>query len=204
MRSEIVFVMHPDDEGEFAAAVVAERGTVLVDGPGWRTPRPPLVNDIRQAGNHLMVWNPSETRPLTARHHVKDGEEWWYCDSEFLTVQFLRSGFQHGEPYLFEGRIAIATTDEGRTYPDESSAASIQRRFERLRAAIKKTCTNGVLIWQNVLLPRSRTNPAKPALNVWVGPHALRWLREDVRNRWVQQFRQTSGPRAYLLDMVRP
>ena len=202
MRSEVVFVMHPEDERELVSVVTAENGVVFVDGPKWETPEPPIVGDIHAADDYLVIWNPSETPPLTAIRHVKDAHEWWYCDSEFLTLQFLRSGFRRGEPYLFEGRIAVRTADEHEDSRDDRCAPSVERRFKRLRAAIKKTYTNRVLIWQNVLLPRSPTNPNRRAANIWVGPHALRWLREDARNRWVQQFRHSDGPRAYLLDLV--
>jgi len=201
MRSEVVFVMHPTDEQEFIKALLSEAGTCLVNGPSWPTSNPPIATDIQAAGNYLMIWNPEETPTLSGNHHQKDGREWWYCNNEFLTIQFLRSGFQHGEPFLFEGRIAVATTSkEGETIHVDT-APTIEGRFKSLKKLIQKQYSNKVLIWQNISLPRSATNPSKAGSNTWVGPHALRWLNEDPNNRWVQQFRN-QAPRAYLLDLV--
>src|SRR5262249_49108032 len=119
MRSDLRFVMHPLDEAEFAEMVIAEQGTVFVNGPSWSTPQPPVCTDRHHAGSYLMIWNPSETLPLSGKRYQHDNKEWWYCENEFLTIQFLRSGFQHGEPFLFEGRIAVATTDKGKALFDE-------------------------------------------------------------------------------------
>jgi hypothetical protein len=201
MRSEVTFVMHPEDESEFANAIALEPGTVFVNGPSWPTPEPPIVTDLQIADNYLMIWNPAETPPLSGKHHQNKDAEFWYCQNEFMTIQFLRSGFQYGEPFLFEGRIAICTTDRDKSTFHAPSAPLIERRFLSLRKVIKKTYTNKVLIWQNTSLPRSKTNPSKLSATVWVGPRALRWLREDPKNRWVQQFRNTL-PGAYLLDLV--
>lgn len=201
MRSQVVFVMHPKDEIEFTSVITGEAGVVFVDGPKWPTPRPAIAIELERAGNYLMIWKPSETPELTAKHHRKGDDEWWYCENEYLTIQFLRSGFQHDEPFLFEGRIAIATTNDDRDYFDKPSADSIERRFKALKTFIRKAYTNNVLIWQNTSLPRSRTNPTKPATNVWVGPNAMQWLNDDPAKRWVQQFRNASA-RAYLMDLV--
>jgi hypothetical protein len=201
MRSQFVFVMHPEDETEFAQYIIAESGVVFVDGPSWPVPRPPTMTDIHNGGNYLMIWNPTETPDLMANHHQKDGKEWWYCNNEFLTIQFLRSGFQYDEPYLFEGRIAIATTDKTKVYYHEPTASSIERRFKTLTKLLKKTYTNKVIIYQNVSLPRSKTNPLRPSTNCWVGPHAMEWLREEPSNRWVQQFREGRA-RGYLIDLT--
>src|SRR5260370_19404575 len=161
MRSEVVFVMHPSDEAEFVNLVIAEPGTVLVNGPTWSSPRPPIKTDIQSCGNYAMIWNPSETPALAGRHLRKENAEWWYCENEFLTIQFLRSGFQFGEPFLFEGRTALATTDKGGGEFHGPSAHAIEERFKRLRKFIKKNYANGVIIWQNTSLPRSKTNPLK-------------------------------------------
>jgi hypothetical protein len=99
--------MHPMDEAEFVEAVLAEPGVVFVDGPSWTTPQPPTLTDIQSAGNYLMIWKPSETPQLRANRHRQDDQEWWYCKNEYLTIQFLRSGFQYEEPFLFEGRLAV-------------------------------------------------------------------------------------------------
>jgi len=201
MRSEVCLVMHPEDEEDFARYVTSEQEVVFVNGPKWNQPSPPICSDIEKAGNYLMIWNPSETTGLTANHHRKEDKEWWYCNNEYLTIQFLRSGFQFDEPFLFEGRIAVNTTSKEKTVHDPSSAEQIERRFKNLRKQIKKTYRNSTLIWQNTSLPRSKTNPLKPAPNVWIGPHAIQWLEEQPRERWVQQFRG-AGARGYILDLV--
>jgi hypothetical protein len=193
--------MHPADEAEFAEIITAEQGTIFVDGPKWSKPESPIVTDIQDAGNYLVIWNHSETPPLTAKHYREDEREWWYCDNEFLTIQFLRSGFQYSKPFLFEGRIAIGTTTRAKKIIHKPSAASVERRYKNLRKLIRKSYTNGIVIYQNTSLPRSNTNPGKPAADVWVGPHALQWLRQDPENRWVQQFRDAL-PRGYILDLV--
>lgn len=201
MRSEFCFVMHPEDEVDFVQFVTSEQGVVFVDGPKWDQPRPPFCSDIEKAGNYLMIWNSSETTGLTANHHQKEKSEWWYCNNEHLTIQFLRSGFQFDEPFLFEGRIAVCTTSKEKTVYAPSSAEQIERRFKNLRKHLKKTYRNSTLIWQNTSLPRSETNPSKPAPNVWIGPHALQWLEEQPKERWVQQFRGAVA-RGYILDLV--
>ena len=201
MRSQISFVMHPEDEVEFVSLALTEPNTVFVNGPKWTTPTPALSTDIASVGNYLMIWNPSETRPLSARHHEKDGKEWWYCDNEFLTIQFIRSGIE-GERFLFTGRLAVATTEKwSEAVYDKESAASVERRFKSLSRAIKKMYSNGVILWQDVSRPRSRTNPSKPDPACWIGPHALRWLNGDPKDRYVQQFRNV-GAHAYLIDLV--
>lgn len=140
---------------------------------------------------------------MKAQHYDNEHGEWWYCKSEHFTLQFLRSGFQYGEPFLFEGRIAGCTTDKGQEYLHESSALLVEKRYESLRKWIRRSYWNNVLIYQNIALPRSATNPIKPAGNVWVGAFAMKWLQDDPANHWVQPFRQ-SNARGCLVDLVQP
>ena len=54
---------------------------------------------------------------------------------------------------------------------------------------------------ENATLPQAATqsaNPSKPDPQVWVGPHALRWLREGSDRR-IKQMRQ-SIVEAVLVD----
>jgi hypothetical protein len=201
MRSQVRFVMHPEDEAEFARAITAEPATVFVDSPTWPTPRPPVTTDLGKAGLYLLIWNPPETPKLTGKHYRNRDEEWWYCRNEFLTIQFLRSGFQYGEPYLFEGRIAVGTTDQDKSVFHARSAPAVEGRFKALRKLIKKTYANKAILWQALEVPRSWNNPLRPDANLWVGPHALQWLRQKPRNRWVQQARY-ARVRGYLLDLI--
>lgn len=201
MRSDLRFVMHPEDEAEFVRIITSEAGTILVDGPKWYQPRPPIIQNIQTAGNYLMIWNPSETPELVGTHYQKEEKQWWYCNNEFLTIQFIRSGFQFEEPFLFEGRIAVCTSAKDNTSFHAASAAAVERRFKGLRQRIKKHYTNRLIIWQNLALPRSKTHPSKPDPCVWVGPKAVQWLEEQPKQRWVQQFRN-ARPRGYILDLV--
>lgn len=200
MRSEFTFIMHPLDEKVFVQTVLAEPGVVFVDGRKWLTPNPPIKTDISSAGDHLLIWQSGETPELEGHHHQKDNQQWWYCENEYLTIQFLRSGLQD-EQYLFTGRIAIWTTTKEGEVTHLASAASIEKRFKFLKKFLQKTYTNNVLLWQNLSLPRSKTNPCKPDSKAWIGPHALEWLRENPTERWVQTFKG-AGAKAYLLDLV--
>jgi hypothetical protein len=201
MRSQVRFVMRPEDEASFASVVTSEMETVFVNGPDWPTPRPTVTTDVQKSGDYLMIWNPSQTPPLTAKHYRNKDAEWWYCKNEFLTLQFLRSGFQYGEPFLFEGSLAVATTDQDKSVFLARSAPAIEKRYNALRKLIQKTYTNKIILWQALSSPRSRNNPLKPDAALWVGPHALHWLRQKPNNRWVQQSRY-SLVRGYLLDLV--
>lgn len=201
MRSDVRFVMHPDDEAEFVAKVTSEPDVVFVKGPKWSQPRPQIANDTRSAGNYLMIWHPSETPELTGTHYRKEETEWWYCNNEFSTIQFIRSGFHSEEPFLLEGRIAVCITSKEMAFYDQPSAASIERRFKSLRRFIKKIYTNKTLIWQNLSCPRSKTNPGKPDPCVWIGPNALQWLNQMPRNRFVKDF-PGGAATGYLLDLV--
>lgn len=202
MRSQIRFVMHPDDEAEFAQHVNAEPGTVFVDGPNWPSSQPPVMTEIERGGDYLMIWNSNEAPSLKGKRYRSEGDEWWSCETEYLTIQFLRSGFQFGESFLFEGRIAVATTDQDKLHYHRATAPLVERRFKLLRKWIRQSYSNGVIIWQNIRAPRSRTNPLKPAADVWVGPHALQWFRKSPRERWTQQERDGAS-RGYILDLVR-
>ena len=77
----------------------------------------------------------------------------------------------------------------------------VEQRYKNLRKWVRKTYTNNLIIYQNTELPRSATNPIKPAADIWVGPHALSWLNEKPKDRWAQQSRFSSA-RGYLVDLV--
>lgn len=201
MRSQVSFVMHSADETEFVRHAAAEPGVVLVDGPNWSTPRPPIVTELCSAGNYLIIWNPQETPPLKGKRYRNEKKTWWCCENEFRAIQFLRSGFWQDGKFLLEGRIAVATTDLDGTFNEEATAHLVERRYGALRKFIRKSYSNGVILWQVTSAPRSNTNPLKPAKDLWIGPHALQWLRDDPRNRWVPQFVRGRA-KGYLLDLV--
>ena len=68
MRSQVRFVLYPDDEWEFAEFIPAELGTIFVDGPKWLEPEPPVTSKIDEAGSYLMILNPKQTPPMKANH----------------------------------------------------------------------------------------------------------------------------------------
>jgi hypothetical protein len=201
MRSEVRLMMLPEDEDEFLRSILDEPGTVLVDGPRWDTPEPPIASDFAGVGPHLLVWKPSEHPKLAANRHEKGGSAWWYCRDERATIQFLRCRYRPGDRFVSEGRLAVATTERGERTTPGSPASPVERRFLALRRRIHKVYTNRVIIWQNRSLPRSRTNPLKPDPGLWVGPRALRWLEDAPEDRWVQVV-PGSHARGYLLDLV--
>ena len=177
MRSQLRFVMHPDDEREFAAQILSEADVFLIDGPRWKSATPALFRSLDAiAGDYCILWSTQDRASLESRYMAKCDD--WYCESEQATIQFLRS--QVFGPCLTEGRIAVGTTGA-----DESEAAGVERRFKALARFIKKHYSNAVLCWRNPTLPFApagpgrSANPGKPDAQVWVGPHALRWLRQE-------------------------
>ena len=125
---------------------------------------------------------------------------WWYCRNEEVTIQFLRSEHRPGDPWVSDGRLAITTTQRGEQSEPGRKPSAVERRYLALKRHIQKTYTNKVVIWQNLSMPRSKTNPSKPDVSLWVGPNALHWLEHDPENRRVQQFPQ-SVARGYLLEL---
>jgi hypothetical protein len=106
-----------------------------------------------------------------------------------------------GDPYVHDGRLAVATTQRGEQAEPGRKVSAVERRYLALKRHIQKTYTNKVVIWQNLSLPRSRTNPIKPDVSLWIGPHALHWLEQDPANRWVQGI-PGAPARGYLIDLV--
>ncbi len=96
---------------------------------------------LNQGGGYQLIWHPIEAPDLGAVKRCLTDSQWWYCNKEFLTVQFLRSGF-HNDTVLLEGRIAIATTDKDKNILDPTSAPHIEKRYVRLRNSMKEIFTN--------------------------------------------------------------
>lgn len=186
MNSQLRFVMHPQDEREFVAQVLADPAVCLIDGPRWKTAAPETFRTLDAIrGSYCILWSP-EDRPTLQARYIPSCDD-WYCESEGATIQFLRSeAFAGG--VLTEGRIAVGTRDAS---PDE--ARGVEKRYKALGRFIRKHYTNAVVCWCNPSLPfgpavpgRS-ANPGKPDAQVWVGPHALQWLRADAQQRRVKQ-----------------
>jgi len=170
--------MHPDDEREFAAQMLSESSVVLIDGPRWRDPVPETYRSLEEiSGSYCIIWSTQDRATLRARYVASCND--WYCESESATIQFLRS--QISDSVVTEGRIAVSTSDA-----TNSEGVGVEKRFKALSRFIKKRYANSVVQWSNPTLPfapaspRRSANPSKPDAQVWVGPHALRWLRQDL------------------------
>jgi hypothetical protein len=178
MSSQIRFVMHPDDEKAFVAALVAEEGVHLIDGPRWKSQVPRLARSIEEiSGDHCIVWCGSDGAPLQARLVEASGH--WYCTSEQTTLQFLRSCME--DDLITEGRLALGDRSDDAESPADKL---VLRRFHRLRDRIRKTYTNKLARWSNPGLPFRPAgpgrfaNPSPPDAQLWIGPGAIAWLRE--------------------------
>ncbi|WP_412065938.1 hypothetical protein [Rhizobium sp. SYY.PMSO] len=198
LNSQVRLIQHPEDEREFANAVLAEDAVRLINGPRWSTEEPQTFRSISAiAGNYCIIWSPQDRAKLSARYIPAQND--WYCDAEMVTIQFLRS--QLIASTIIEGRIAISTT-----HAEAAEAKGVERRFKALSRFIKKRYLNSVLCWyspDNPIGPATseRTaNPSAPDSHVWVGPHALHWLNQN-RNRHVKQF-MTSTVHAQLVDIA--
>ena len=177
--------MHPEDELEFEAQILADQSVQLVDGPRWKTKSPEGFRKLSEiTGDYCIIWSASDLPHLTARH-IKACND-WYCDSEYATIQFLRSQIQ--ESIITEGRIAISTTE------NQSSSNGVELRYKSLRKFVKKHFTNSIIQWFNPQLPiapassKRSANPSKPDPQVWVGPSSMRWLEADSERRIKQQL----------------
>lgn len=179
MNSQLRFVMHPHDERDFAARLLADASILLIDGPRWLAPEPETHRSLAAIeGSHCLIWSPQDRAALDARR-LPSGDA-WYCDTESFTIQFLRSQVLGSS--ISEGRLAISTS--GR--PGE---LGVERRFTALVRDIKKTYTNSIIAWLNPDLPLApaakgrSANPGQPDGQVWLGPNALAWLQADGLRR---------------------
>lgn len=183
MRSQLRFVMHPDDEFVFLKEILNDDSVVLVDGPRWRSSSPETTREISSIGRYCIVWSHEDLTELTAEYIQTCGD--WYCRSEHSTIQFLRSSLS-GE-ILTEGRIAVSTDAA-----EQSTARRVERRYRKLSRMIKGAYSNSVVCWQDTQRSTTPTgpryaNPSAPDPSLWVGPAAMIWLLSD-RARRVTQY----------------
>jgi len=180
MRSQLRFIMHPDDEHLLLEAVLRDPLVVLIDGPRWKASSPQTARTLSGIGSYCIIWSPADLGGLDARF-IPECDD-WYCESEHSTIQFLWSSLSGAS--VTEGRVAISTD---RASP--SAASGVERRFKALRKLIKKTYSNSMVRWQNPKLPLAHAgpsrsaNPSKPDTSLWVGPAAMIWMRADERRR---------------------
>lgn len=191
MRSQVRFAMHPDDEREFEQLLVSDESIRFIAGPRWKTETPVTSRSLADIDNcYCIVWSISDIAKLTAEYIPTCDD--WYCQSEHATIQFLRS--EMDELLITEGRIAVSTTP-CRDFP-AARVKSLEKRFGSLRRYFQKNYSNSIIQWRNPTVPYApagpnrSSNPSKPDPQVWVGPHALRWLREKPDRR-IKQMRQS-------------
>lgn len=68
MNSQLRFVMHPDDEREFAAQVLADPAVLLIDGPRWKAAAPETFRTLDAIrGSYCILWSPDDQAALDAR-----------------------------------------------------------------------------------------------------------------------------------------
>jgi hypothetical protein len=140
MRSELRFVMHPEDENSLLRALLTDPSVLLIDGPRWKGAKPEATRDLSSIGSYCIVWSPDDLSELSADFIPTCND--WYCRSEHSTIQFLRSTLTGA--VLTEGRLAVATdTAQPRT------ASSVERRYRMLHRVIEKTYANAVVEWRN-------------------------------------------------------
>jgi len=198
MRSQVRFVMHPADEREFEHLFIRDESIHFIAGPRWKTETPVTTKSLADINHYCIIWSTSDIANLKAEYipSCKD----WYCRSEYATIQFLRS--EMFQSVITEGRIAISTM-ESRDCP-ATSVKRLERRFADLRKYFRKNYSNSIIQWRNPTLPYASAgpnrsaNPSKPDPQVWVGPHALNWLREQPDRRIKQERR--SNVEAVLID----
>jgi hypothetical protein len=167
MASELQFVMHPKDESLFAEELLREDELVLIDGPRWPNSVPSLTRKLDEIGNYCIVWSHSDLAALAADFIPSCND--WYCNTEYATIQFLRSEIRDGA--LHAGRIAY------HHFPssfDSSAADSISKRFNRLRRYIRRHFYNSALV--------GRDHPGYVFSSMWVGPYAAEWLQQSAQH----------------------
>ncbi|HJR56498.1 MAG TPA: hypothetical protein VJ798_07955 [Rhizomicrobium sp.] len=178
MSSQLVFAMHPLDEAAFAEFLLADPSIRLVDGPRWPDPQPKLTRNSADVGSYALIWPSDRVPPLTAKHIPAAGD--WYCDSEGSTLQWLRSRLDGSD--LITGRIALH--DFPADFP-QAAGERLKALYNRLRRRIKADYDNAVVRWGNPRYPFAparngrSANPGEPDKSLWVGPHALQWLRDS-------------------------
>ena len=180
MRGQLRFVMHPHDEAALMAELLRDPAVLLVDGPRWKSPRPPTTRNVSAVGSYCIIWSPRDLPELAADFIPTCND--WYCRAEYATIQFLRCSII--DRVITDGRFAISTKPEG-----NEAAANVEHRYKFLSGIIKKSYLNSVVRWRNADLPEASpgpsrsANPSKPDSSLWVGPAAIAWLASDTARR---------------------
>lgn len=180
MRSQLRFIMHPDDERDFVAHLLSDDRVFLID---------------ERASDPAALLRSIEAIPgsLCSILRLPNGAGTGAV-SGTKKIQFLRS--QIVGTLITEGSIAIATLD------DEEEAVGVEKHYKSLSKFIKARYANSILRWYNPDRPfgpgepgRS-PNPSKPDPQVWVGPSVHPWLAQDPERRIRQHW--SYGAMAFL------
>jgi hypothetical protein len=191
--------MHPADEAEFEKLLVSDESIRFIAGPRWKTETPETSRTLAEIDDtYCIIWSTADMVKLKAEYIPSCDD--WYCRSEHATIQFLRSDMD--EAVITEGRIAISTIPS----PDfpAASARSLEKRYGDLWKYFRRIYSNSIIQWRNPTVPYApagphrSANPSKPDPQVWVGPHAVNWLRERADRR-IKQSRQ-GNVEAILVD----
>lgn len=180
MKSQLRFVMHPEDEAALVAELLRDPAVLLVNGPRWPSAEPPTTRDIAQIGSYCIIWSPDDL-PVLAADFIPACND-WYCRAEHATLQFLRCSVTGA--VITDGRLAISTG-----LATAGTAANVERRYKHLCRAIKATYLNAIVQWRNPDLPEApagpsrSANPSAPDRSLWVGPAAASWLAADPARR---------------------
>ncbi|MFM8189210.1 MAG: hypothetical protein ACKN85_12080 [Pirellula sp.] len=201
MDSQVRFAMHPADEREFEQLLVSDESIRFIAGPRWKTEIPKTSRSLADIDNHYcIIWSTSDIAKLKAQYIPSCDD--WYCRSEYATIQFLRSEMDGS--ILTEGRIAVSTISRSE-FP-ATSVQTLEKRYADLRRYLRKNYSNSIVQWRNPTLPYApagpnrSANPSKPDPQLWVGPHALRWLRER-RDHRIKQFSRGNVEAVLVADL---
>ena len=180
MRSQIQFVMHPDDERTFAELLLADESVRFVDGPRWPSQEPTFSRSLDDIGWYCIIWSTDDVPQLTSRYIATCDD--WYITNEYATLQMLRSEVDGST--LTDGRVAISTHYDLPELP-EHNAKQIDARFSKIRRHIMKHYVNSIIRWHSSRSPvaprgpKRSPNPSDPDKKMWVGPAALQWFHES-------------------------
>lgn len=184
MRSQLRFVMHPDDERDFISEVLHDDAVVLINGPRWKSSEPEVHRNLDSVGRYCIIWSQKDLATLESEF-IPDCND-WYCRSEDATIQFLRS--RSNGSVISEGRLAIKTSSE-----QNDVVRAVEKRYRSLRAFVKKRYRNGMLQWRNPNFSQGpvadgrSANPSEADKALWIGPAAVHWLQGEPTTRKVKQ-----------------
>lgn len=179
MRSQLRFVMHPDDERDFISEVLHDDAVVLIDGPRWKSSEPKGHRSLESTGWYCIIWSKKDLPRLDSEFIPECND--WYCRSEGATIQFLRS--RSNESVIVEGRLAISTSSER-----NDVAGAVEQRYRSLRTFVKKhigmeSCNGGTPMARRVRRwPVDLPIRAKPTMHFGSGQRRFIGCRKSRRS----------------------